>query len=162
MMLRKLLYTSRNIQSSNGQLAHLNTEDVVSQEGSVTPRNTGSTSEATPFQYWAFISYSHKDEKWAKWLQRNIETYKVYKNLTRVKDGLHDLPNRLFPVFRDRDELAAAADLPEKIRWALEHSRFLVVVCSPNAAQSRWVNEEIRAFKALNQATQHWYTGWYV
>ncbi len=29
--------------------------------------------------------------------------------------------------------------------------RYLIVLCSPNAAQSRWVNEEVRYFKSLGR-----------
>ena len=28
----------------------------------------------------AFISYNHKDVKWAKWLQKNLENYKRYES----------------------------------------------------------------------------------
>ena len=29
----------------------------------------------------AFISYSHKDVKWAKWIQRKLETYTIPKEV---------------------------------------------------------------------------------
>jgi hypothetical protein len=29
------------------------------------------------YKYWAFVSYSHRDEQWAKWIHEGIETYKV-------------------------------------------------------------------------------------
>lgn len=29
------------------------------------------------YTYYAFISYQRKDEKWAKWLQRKLENYKL-------------------------------------------------------------------------------------
>jgi len=53
----------------------------------------------------------------------------------------------LRPVFRDREELAAGHDLGEKIEAALRASETLIVICSPNSAQSHWVNEEILFFK---------------
>jgi len=99
--------------------------------------------------YQAFISYSHADEAWARWLHRAVETYRVPK---RVIAGRTDLPARLAPIFRDRDELPTAVDLGQKIEEALRASRRLIVVCSPSAARSRWVNEEIRRFKALGGA----------
>lgn len=61
------------------------------------------------------------------------------------------MPARLFPVFQDREELAGSGDLPSRIQEALQQSRNLIVICSPNAAQSRWVNEEIRLFKQLGR-----------
>ena len=33
------------------------------------------------YQYYAFISYSHKDMKWARWLQKRLETYKLPSKL---------------------------------------------------------------------------------
>lgn len=101
------------------------------------------------FTYEAFISYSHADETWARWLHRAIETYRIPK---RVIAERGDLPVRLAPIFRDRDELPTAVDLGRKIDEALRASRRMIVVCSPSAAGSRWVNEEIRRFKALGGA----------
>jgi tetratricopeptide (TPR) repeat protein len=62
------------------------------------------------------------------------------------------LGQKLPPVFRDREELASSADLEKSVRDALEQSATLIVICSPNGAQSRWVNEEIRTFRALGRA----------
>jgi WD40 repeat protein len=100
-----------------------------------------------PPKYWAFISYSHRDRKWAEWLHRRMETYRVPGKL--VGEGV---PARAFPVFRDRDELSSASDLTGKVVSALGDSRTLVVLCSPDAARSRWVNEEIRQFQQLGGA----------
>jgi tetratricopeptide (TPR) repeat protein len=96
--------------------------------------------------YRAFLSYSHADERWAAWLQRSLERYRVPRRLRQQRAGL---PARLNPVFRDREELASSSDLGDSIRNALARSEALVVVCSPAAAKSRWVNEEIRVFRAL-------------
>jgi hypothetical protein len=102
-------------------------------------------------RYWAFISYSHRDEQWAKWLHRTVETYRIPKRLVgSVSRGGGPVPRRLFPVFRDRDELEGAASLSGRIEETLQQSRSLVVVCSPAAAQSKWVEEEIQAFRRLN------------
>jgi tetratricopeptide (TPR) repeat protein len=61
------------------------------------------------------------------------------------------VPRRLNPVFRDREELASATDLGEVISSALRESACQIVICSPNAARSKWVNEEILAFKRLGR-----------
>src|SRR5437660_5439279 len=86
------------------------------------------------YRYWAFISYSHRDEQSAKWLHEGIETYKIPGAL--VGKPLHggSTPRRMFPLFRDRDELASAAELGAQIRRALEQSLYLIVICSPRAA----------------------------
>ena len=57
----------------------------------------------------------------------------------------------LRPIFLDRAELPTSADLAASVREALSASRFLIVICSPAAAQSPWVNEEIRYFKSLGR-----------
>jgi len=98
-------------------------------------------------RYRAFISYSHGDARWAAWLHRALETYKVPRRL-RDGDATHaPLPANLSPVFRDREELASANALGPQIEQALADSEALIVICSPAAAQSRWVGQEILAFK---------------
>jgi len=107
--------------------------------------------DAPQFKYKAFISYSHRDEKWGQWLHRGIEGYRVPKAIIG-RDTLYGaVPKRLFPVFRDREELPTAADLSEVISQGLRDSSHLIVICSPSAAQSKWVNEEIRTFKKLGK-----------
>ncbi len=103
------------------------------------------------FKYWAFISYSHQDKAWGDWLHKTLETYLVPARLAgrASRDGA--VPKRLYPVFRDREELPSSADLGDNIGEALRRSRYLVVICSPHSAPSRWVNEEIRSFKRLGR-----------
>jgi len=100
--------------------------------------------------YRAFISYSHQDKDWGEWLHRALEAYRVPKNIVGKETAHGPIPRRLTPIFRDRDELATADDLSEEITNALRKSQFLVVICSPAAAQSRWVNEEIKTYKRLH------------
>jgi tetratricopeptide (TPR) repeat protein len=103
-------------------------------------------------RYRAFISYSHSDESWAKWLHRALETYRVPKRLVGRQTAFGAVPERLAPVFRDREELATATSLGETLTQALRDSACQIVICSPAAARSRWVNEEIRTFKGLGRA----------
>ena len=99
-------------------------------------------------RYRAFLSYSHADEKQARWLMRRLEAYRVPRNLvgTPGRDG--PIPAKLGQMFRDRDELPSAGDLSSTITAALNDSSALVVICSPASAQSRWVNAEVEAFRA--------------
>lgn len=99
----------------------------------------------TAARYKAFISYSHADGRWTQWLHRALERYRVPARLL-ADHGLAS--NRLHPIFRDRDELSTSSSLSGVIQDALAASDHLIVVCSPAAAQSRWVNEEVKAFKA--------------
>ncbi|MEO5578941.1 MAG: toll/interleukin-1 receptor domain-containing protein [Sphingomicrobium sp.] len=100
--------------------------------------------------YQAFLSYSHHDSAQADWLHQAIERFAVPKGLVGRVTVNGTVPKSLTPIFRDRHELAASSDLGQTIRLALKQSRFLIVLCSPAAATSRWVNEEIIAFKKLH------------
>ena len=95
------------------------------------------------YRYWAFISYSQRDKQWAQWLHRALETYRIPSSLVGKGHWSGTIPRRLFPIFRDRDELPSASDLNQQLEDALRRSRALVVVCSPHAAAAKWVNEEI-------------------
>jgi tetratricopeptide (TPR) repeat protein len=95
-------------------------------------------------KYKAFISYSHADRKWGDWLHKGLETYRTPKHLVSGTT-----PARLTPIFRDRDELTSSPDLSARIREALAESENLIVICSPNAAKSQWVNQEIESFQKL-------------
>ena len=99
-----------------------------------------------PTKYHAFISYSHHDARWAKWIHRALESYRLPRELAEQANT-----RRLSPVFRDRDELPSATDLSESIRSALEQSRNLIVVCSPNSAKSKYVQAEIKTFRFLGR-----------
>ncbi len=113
--------------------------------------------ETTPPQnsdYWAFLSYRHKDNTvqdrdWATWLQNQIEHYEVPADLIGTLNQWGDeIPERIYPIFRDEQSLAAKADLGAAIQDALNQSRYLVVLCSPRAVESSYVAQEIRHFKA--------------
>lgn len=102
-------------------------------------------------KYKAFISYSHRDEIWAAWLHKALETYRLPRHFVGQPSLLGPVPARLSPIFRDREELPSATDLGAILRDALAQSACQIVICSPHAAQSRWVNEEILTFKRLGR-----------
>ncbi len=101
-------------------------------------------------RYRAFISYSHADKKIAAWLHHSIESYHVPTKLVGRDTAVGPVPKRLTPVFRDRDELPASGDLGTELTEALRDSLFLVVICSPAAARSQWVDQEILTFKRMH------------
>jgi len=98
-------------------------------------------------KYWAFISYSHKDTAIADWLHQKLETYRVPKSLVGTPSREGEVPSRIMPIFRDREELPTSSELGDNLQKSLQQSRYLIVICSPDAAQSHWVEEEVRAFK---------------
>lgn len=99
-------------------------------------------------EYIAFISYSREDESYAKRLQRQLGNYKLPTKL----NGDQSLPRRVRPIFRDETDYRTG-NLSSQIEATLEKSRYLIVVCSPNAAQSKWVNKEIEYFKQLGRVS---------
>jgi tetratricopeptide (TPR) repeat protein len=82
--------------------------------------------------YDAFISYSHaKDMAIATALQREIQTL-----------GKPWYRRRSLRVFRDDTGLSATPHLWPSIEEALGQSRFLILLASPEAATSWWVDRE--------------------
>ena len=88
-------------------------------------------------KYDAFISYSRADVVFAKKLEQALESYKAPKALTSG-------PRRL-RVFRDESDFTGV-DYQQAVREHLASSASLIVICSPSARASTYVDEEIREF----------------
>ena len=97
------------------------------------------------YLYDAFISYSHRDLKWGRWLQRKLEGFHCPREAAEGRPGSGRLR-----IFRDQTDLAGAK-LQESLNRELERSRYLIVICSPASAASRWVDAEIRHFRSLGR-----------
>lgn len=107
--------------------------------------------ENKQFRYHAFISYSRKDEKWAKQLQKKLEHYKLPSIIRKEENN--QLPQNLRPIFRDKTDIGIGK-IVDTLKQELEESRCLIVICSPNSAKSEWVNREIEYFKELGKEEQ--------
>jgi hypothetical protein len=83
--------------------------------------------------YSAFVSYSHAaDEKLAPAIQRALHAFtKPWYQLRALR------------VFRDKTSLSANPALWPAIEQALSQSEWFLFMASPQAAQSRWVQQEI-------------------
>ena len=103
-------------------------------------------------RYSAFISYSHDDRSWARWLHKRLESYRVPKSLVGHTTPFGIIPRRLYPIFLDRDELATSANLTESVRQKVAQSACLIVVCSLASARSRLVQEEMVCLDVLSGA----------
>ncbi len=101
-------------------------------------------------QYRAFISYSHADRATARWLHRALESYRLPRRLVGRPGPRGDVPATLSPIFKDREDLPAANDLTAEVTAALQASGCLVVLCTPAAAASRYVEQEIMLFRAAH------------
>lgn len=100
-----------------------------------------------PIRYRAFISYSHRDAALTQKLHRRLESYVVPRALRGTQADGAAVGARLGAMFRDRDELASSGSLSRSIEEALDASAALIVVCSPAAVASPWVDAEIAYFR---------------
>lgn len=99
------------------------------------------------YTYYAFISYKREDESWAKWMQDKLERYKLpTANEATGKEYLR-------PVFRDITDLRPGV-LSERIKEALDKSKFLIAICSPMYSKSIWCDAEIQRFIETGKARQ--------
>ncbi|MFL5870106.1 MAG: hypothetical protein ACJ75R_03435 [Solirubrobacterales bacterium] len=95
-------------------------------------------------KYGAFISYRRdEDSKLAAALQRGIERF-----------GRGWREGRPVRVFRDDASLSANPGLWSSIEDALEASGWFVLLASPEAAESKWVNRELEWWLGHHRADQ--------
>ncbi len=96
----------------------------------------------------AFLSFSHKDHRLGARVLRGVRHYRVPTALREA----HGASLRV--TARDRAEVMAGGELSERLKGALADSDALIVLCSPRAASSRWVNQEIAAFKLMGKGAR--------
>ena len=106
------------------------------------------------YTYYAFVSHSHRDAKWATWIQDALERYRLPNSVRKAVRK--PLPKRLAPVFRDATDLGSC-QLVEGLHRELEASRFLIVICSPDSAKpnaegKHFVDHEVDYFAGLGRA----------
>jgi len=98
------------------------------------------------YKYYAFISYSRKNSPAAAFLQKGLEKFKVPVR----KVAATYLPadkKYMKPIFRDKRDLEVSEKkFTDEILHVIGESRYLLVLCSPESAASKWVNLEIENF----------------
>ena len=99
------------------------------------------------YKYYAFISYNNKDTEWGKRLQRKLENYRMPATLCSERGWKRKPIN---PVFFAPTDIKPGG-LDEELQERLRASRNLIVICSPNSAQSEWVGKEIEFFHNLGR-----------
>src|SRR5690606_29013224 len=106
--------------------------------------------------YQAFLSYASPDRELAERLHRRLE--RIGRN--------HWWNVRARRVFLDRESVAASDNLWGKVEHALRESSHLVLLASPHAAASAWVQREVewwrqhRGPSALLIALAHGHVFW--
>jgi tetratricopeptide (TPR) repeat protein len=104
--------------------------------------------ELVAIRYRAFMSYSHHDTAWAKWLHKALEDYRIDKDLVGRETPLGAVPKTLRPIFRDREDFSGGSTLTAATVAALDASAALLVLCSTVSASRAAVNEEVRLFRS--------------
>jgi len=105
------------------------------------------------YTYYAFVSHSHRDAKWAEWIWSALEHYRLPSNVRKAVP--RPLPKKLQPVFIDKADLGSGR-LIDGLYKELKASRYLIVVCSPesakpNAEGKHFVETEVRHFVELGR-----------
>ena len=106
--------------------------------------------EDAKYQFDVFLSYSRKDEDFGRKLEEALENYTLPKNVAS-----RSVSTKRLNVFRDKKDLVPNdSDYYKTIEGYLNRSRYLVVICSPNARGSQYVNDEIKTFLKSNEANR--------
>ena len=103
--------------------------------------------EMVQFKYRAFLSYSHADAAVARRVHTRLEGLRIDKDLVGRATSAGPVPQTLRPIFRDRDDFDAGSSLAASTVAALDDAAAFILIASPEAARSKFVNEELRFFK---------------
>ena len=98
--------------------------------------------EQKEYKYFAFISYKSDDLKEAWSLKKKLDGYKLPTLLCKQYEKERK-PTR--EAFLDKTNIQPG-DLTDELRENLDKSHYLIVVCSPRSALSKYVYEEIKWF----------------
>jgi WD40 repeat protein len=90
-----------------------------------------------------FISYSRKDKGFVAKLDKALKAYKPPKGL--------NLEQRNLDIFLDTEDFTGN-DYKESVARHLKNSGKLLLVCSPNARRSSYVNDEVKVFAEVKGA----------
>jgi tetratricopeptide (TPR) repeat protein len=96
----------------------------------------------------AFLSYSHQDARWARWLHARLEGFRIDKDLMGSKGRFGPVPKDLRPIFRDREDFPSGQKLSEATVEELDASEALIVLCSTVSASRPAVNDEVQCFRS--------------
>lgn len=104
---------------------------------------------ASDYRFYAFISYSRKNEVWAKWLQKKLELYRLPSVLQKQNSRI---PKKL-KIFRDKTDIGVGGTVEHALAKEIQASKKLIVICSPASAKSDYVEYEVASFLKLGRNT---------
>ena len=100
------------------------------------------------YKYFAFISFQNSDAREAVRLQHAIERYRLPAVLCKQDSSI---PRRIKPLYCYINDMHAGEELMQELKSRMEQSRYLIVVCSPRAAKSAYINSGIDYFVSLGR-----------
>ena len=100
------------------------------------------------FKYFAFVSFQNSDAHEAVRLQHAIERYRLPAVLCKNDSSV---PRYIKPLYCYLNDIHAGEELMMELKARMEQSRYLIVVCSPRAAQSAYINSGIDYFVSLGR-----------
>lgn len=111
-------------------------------------------------KYKAFISYSRLDNvelgrRWGEWLHASLESYRIPASLRRkLNRSGGAIPDSLYPIFRDEEEMGSGAPLGALVEEGLTNSDWLIILCSPRSANRKWPNNEVTRFMEMGKGNR--------
>ncbi len=100
------------------------------------------------YKYFAFISFQSSDAREAVRLQHAIERYRLPAVLCKEDSSI---PRRIKPLYCYLNDMHAGEELMQELKSRMEQSRYLIVICSPRAAKSAYINSGIDYFVSLGR-----------
>ncbi len=95
------------------------------------------------YRYFAFISYKRTDSKWADWMYRKLQSYRLPSKLCKKYEGI---PKKFNPVFIDKQELLPGS-LSDNLKKNIAESKFFVAICSENCKDNPiYIDMELKYF----------------
>jgi WD40 repeat protein len=108
----------------------------------------GQEPRAGEYQFDVFLSYSRRDGEFVRRLEEALKNYRPPKGVKSCSGST----NRL-SVFRDKKDMVPTdSDYFKTIEGYLKRSAYLVLICSPNACRSDYVNHEVTTFLQSHEA----------
>ena len=111
-----------------------------------------SVREFSALKYRVVLSYCQRDRLWGKWLAGEFASHRIDKDLVGRQTSVGPLPRTLRPIFCSCEDATGGQPPSDTRLTALQTAQFLIVLCSPAAAASPHVNEDISRFNAMHRA----------
>ena len=105
--------------------------------------NNANISDQKQYTYYAFISYKSEDAKWARWLKRKLQQYRLP---IKTHNKYSNLPRRCSPIFLDKTNLTPGF-LDRGLCSEVQSSKYIIVICSHSAHNnSKYLDDELQYF----------------